>query len=387
MNKRTFSLSPLDLPVILLAILYLFGGIFSYGGKESLLSGFAAVALLGAFFLAENLLSNEAALHRFCRLFSVVSFFVALLGILSYLSGTALHEWLDDSMFKDIPGRISVLFDNANILAAYLLPAAPVALAMAGSQRSGAARLGYLLIFLAVSAALLVTWSRGAWLGILVALLVYCLLSGGASPVFVILFGVGLPFVPYFLPETVIQRFFSALAPILNSGVTDSSISYRMQIWRGTAALLRDHGIGGIGVGNDAFASVYPQYALSGSETAVHTHSLYLQLLTELGVMGGVAILLLGALLFFGVLSHKRLERRDAMRTLHIGIFTAILGVLVMGLGDDVFYSPRIFCLVFLLAGVASALTKLGHIRATERSFAVMHDESYHAQTEISVKK
>lgn len=386
MNKRTFALSPLDLPVFLFMILYLFGGIFSFGGRMSLLSGLAAVALLCSFFLAENLLSSETAFFRFCRLFSVVSFIVALFGIFSYLLGIAPHEWLDDSMFKDIPGRISVMFKNANILAVYLLFAAPVALSMAGARKKPSSRFGYFIVFLTIVTALVMTWSRGAWLGLFAALAVYCLLSGGASPIFVILFGALLPIVPYFLPEDVIQRFFSVFTPILSSGVTDSSISYRLQIWRGTAALLRDHWIGGIGVGNDAFTAVFPQNALSGSETAVHTHSLYLQLLTELGVMGGVCILLFAALLLFSVLSHKKLGRHDPMRTLHIGVFTALLGTLVMGLGDDIFYSPRLFCLFFLLAGVAAALSRLGHIRATERALAA-HDEAYHAQAEITVKK
>ena len=42
----------------------------------------------------------------------------------------------------------------------------------------------------------------------------------------------------------------------------------------------------GIGIGEGAFAEVYPFYALSGIETAPHSHSLYLQILTELGIFG-----------------------------------------------------------------------------------------------------
>lgn len=408
MNKRTFTLSPLGLLVFLFMLLYLFGGIFSFGGRQSLLMGLSAVALLCGFFLAENLLSSETTFFRFCRLFSIVSFIVVLVGIVSYLSGSAPHEWLDDSMFKDIPGRISVMFGNANVLAMYLVLAAPISLSMAGARKKNAARFGYFIVFLSVVAALVLTWSRGAWIGLVIAFLVYCLLSGSVSTVAVILAGSCLPILFYLVSYVVtallpdldipffaglvesrfssVFQFLFAATPSGDAVAIDSSVSYRLQIWRSTAALLRDHGIGGIGVGNTAFAAIFPQYALSGSEAADHTHSLYLQLVTELGVMGGVCILLFAALLFSSMLSHKKLFRHDPMRTLHMGVFAALLGALVMGLGDDIFYSPRLFCLFFILAGVAAALTRLGHIRLGERAMAA-HDEAYHAQVEITVKK
>ncbi len=400
MNKRTFSLSPLAIPVFLFMLLFLFGGIFSFGGTSSLLSGLASVVLLCGFFLAENLLSSETAFFRFCRLFAVVSFAVALLGILSYVLGYAPHEWLDDSLFGSISGRIDVLFDNANVLAMYLLLAAPVALSMAKARRNPSARFCYFIVFLTVSAALILTWSRGAWLGLLIALFVYCILSGSASAVAVILMGSCLPILLYltsyvvtvFLPDlftgAIGERFFSVFASLFSKDGTgaDTSILYRRQIWQGAWYLLQQYGIGGIGVGREAFASKFPFNALAGTETAEHVHSLYLQLATELGIMGFVCILLLAALLFFNMLSHKKRSRHDVIRPLHIGVFTALLGALIMGLGDHIFYSPRVFCLFFLLAGAASALSRLGHIRAGEFALAA-HDEAYHAQIEITVKK
>ena len=50
--------------------------------------------------------------------------------------------------------------------------------------------------------------------------------------------------------------------------------------------MLGDYWLTGVGVGESAFCTIYAGYALSGIETAMHAHSLYLQLLCSLGIVG-----------------------------------------------------------------------------------------------------
>ena len=47
--------------------------------------------------------------------------------------------------------------------------------------------------------------------------------------------------------------------------------------------MLEDIGLYGIGIGEGAFAKLYPVYALSGIEAAPHSHNLYLQIAVETG--------------------------------------------------------------------------------------------------------
>src|SRR5699024_991064 len=88
-----------------------------------------------------------------------------------------------------------------------------------------------------------------------------------------------LPFVPMFLPESIINRF----ASIGDMG--DSSTSYRVYIWMGTLNMLKDFWLSGIGMGSEAFTAVYPFYSYN-AVVAPHSHNLFLQILVEAGVVG-----------------------------------------------------------------------------------------------------
>ena len=76
----------------------------------------------------------------------------------------------------------------------------------------------------------------------------------------------------------MINRF----ASIGNLG--DSSTSYRVYIWMGTLAMLKDYWMCGIGPGDAAFNLVYPKYSYSGI-VAPHAHNLFLQIVCDAGVV------------------------------------------------------------------------------------------------------
>ena len=76
----------------------------------------------------------------------------------------------------------------------------------------------------------------------------------------------------------------------------DSSTSYRVFIWKGTFRMLRDFWIGGIGMGEGAFRSVYPVYSYIGI-IAPHAHNTFLQLLVEGGI--GTLLVFLGMMVSF----------------------------------------------------------------------------------------
>ncbi len=359
-RQRTLSVEPMDITVFFGAVLFLFGGIFSYGGTLSLMQGCLYAALLLGYLLAANLLVGDRAFHRLARLIVFTAVLVSLFGIAEYLSGNALHEWLDLTLFPDLGGRIVGSFHNANILSIYLLLASGLALAGIALAKNAGARLLSLVSYAVILLALVFTWSRGAWLGLIVGFTVFLFLYSKRSPIFLVVFGMALPIIVNLLPMTVIDRFLSSFTPFLPDAVLDSSLSYRTGIYTGVLSLLRDHFLGGIGAGGAAFSEVYPFYAIAGAEEAVHSHSLYLQLFVELGIAGLVFVLLVFLFLFLDAISHRKRATRDTARVLHIGIYSSLLAVFVAGLSDYVFYSPRVYLLFFLLAGMATALGRRG---------------------------
>ena len=73
--------------------------------------------------------------------------------------------------------------------------------------------------------------------------------------------------------------------------MSDSSVTYRKNVWEGIRNMIANNFWTGIGVGESAFVNVYPQYAIKGTETVVHSHSMIYQLLLELGIFALIVFL------------------------------------------------------------------------------------------------
>ena len=143
---------------------------------------------------------------------------------------------------------------------------------------------------------------------------------------------------PFVLPETIISRFTS----IGNMG--DTSTSYRVAIWMGTIAMLKDYWFSGIGLGITSFNKVYPIYAYAGT-TAQHSHNLYLQLMVENGVMG--LIVFLG--IVYNFFKETIISLVKKKKILLVGIVSGMVGFLVQSMTDHTWYNYRVV-LIFWMA-------------------------------------
>lgn len=115
----------------------------------------------------------------------------------------------------------------------------------------------------------------------------------------------------------------------------------------------------GIGVGQSAFEEVYPDYALSGIESAPHAHSLFAQILTELGIFGLVVFLLLLLMLFrsaFTLFDRKGMKNKYSHATL--ALCCGVFALLVNGLTDYIWYNYRIYLCFWIMIGLITAVRR-----------------------------
>lgn len=359
-GKRILRFEWMDLSVALFALVYLLSGIVSASPSDTVKPMLVLGIFLTGYFLVVNLIRSSEWLTR--ALIAVVSssVLVSLYGIFENFFGKTEDKWQDEEMFQDISGRVVSTFENPNVLAEYLILCIPIAIAGFLVSKKPSHKLAYLFATAAGGACLVFTWSRGAWLGFLIAMLIFFVMYSKKAVV-AMFFGVfALPFVPFVLPQSILNRFLS----IGNLG--DSSTSYRVHIWEGTCNMLSEHGLGGIGIGVDVFQKIYPRYALSGIESAPHSHNLFLQIAVECGV--------LGLILFFVCLftyakhtfSHITLPYTKKSRTTVCAIFAATLAILAQGLTDHIWYNYRVFLFFWLCIGLCVASCRV--MREEERS-------------------
>ncbi len=388
-QKRMFRLEAVDIAAAGFAVLLFGSGVISCSG-DSKNQALMRVCLMGGYFLTVLLIRNREWLVR-CAAGSVLSAAaISVYGILQYYRGAGYSSsaWLDSEMFSVIEKRATATLKNPNMLGVYLILIIPVAVSMLVGHREG---LGRFLSFLSVGAAgicLILTWSRGAWIGLFAAALLFLFLWDRRAvwliPAGIAGFLIALPFLGN---STILYRITSI------GNLADSSTSYRVYIWRSSVRMIRDYWLTGIGFGEGAYTKVYPMYAFQGIEAAPHSHNLFMQIWIEMGVVGFAVFILFLFLLFqaaftlFRNLSGPRLlknpdissavlranlqeGRQSRMNDMRWGKYQirisaagplcGLFAVLVQGMTDYVWYNFEVYLMFWLIAGLAACYIRNG---------------------------
>ncbi len=357
-GKRTLRMDLMDQTVFLFLLLMIGGGVAA-ASRGSLKPMMVYVAFMLAYFLVVNLIRSMEWLMR-CLVGAAGSCtVVALYGLYQNFFGVVEQTWQDSDMFSTIKGRVVSTFENPNVLAEYLIMVLPLLLAMFLLNRNPKVCFALALCIAVNGGCLIFTWSRGAWLGFLIGTVIFLLMTSRHTLTAMLFALLGVPFLPFVLPDSITQRFMS----IGNLG--DSSTSYRVNIWKGVIDMLQDYWPTGIGIGYDSFKLVYPGYALSAIEKAPHAHNLFLQILVEIGIVG--LIVFLAAMFFYvqGSLTLHVKERRSE-RLLSAAVFCGILAVLAQGMTDYIWYNYRVFLMFWLMLGLGAAIRKNLNATAVE---------------------
>lgn len=353
-GKRVFKLRLIDFAILVFAVLVLAGGIISAGGEVSLASALLYVALMAGYFLTVNLIRTRVWVRRCVIAFLIFGGLSAVIGIAQIFTGSLELSWLDTELFSGIDVRITSTFENPNVYASYLLLLTPFAMAFLVRKGSVRPKVALALGLILFAICLVETWSRGAWIGILVALLLFFLVYTRRSVPYLLLAGAAVPFAGLVLPENMISRFLSI------GNLADSSTTYRISAWRGVARMLQEHWIGGIGVGEAAFSAVYPAFSYAGIQGIRHTHNLYLQIVTETGIMGLLVFSIVMLLFIQNCFCYIYRMRNEEETSLVTAGLVAIIAMLIMGMTDYVWYSYRVFLMFWLVIAIVNAYIRIG---------------------------
>ena len=349
-RQRQLAYSPVNRFILLYAAIYLAATFCSSDVASSLKPGILSVAFILFSIVLYNAVTGRRQLDVLIAFVVVSATVVAGYGILQYLFGWGYQSaaWVDSDMFSGISFRVPSTLDNPNMLGQYLILMIPLGGAKLLSSKDMEQRIFYFCCCAIQCVCMLLTFSRGAWLGLLFAGAVFVVLL---NPRLILLAPFALAALYFVLPETVISRFTSI------GDLADNSTSYRVYIWMGVLDMLKDgFWLCGIGPGDGAFNQVYPYYSYSAI-VAPHSHNLYLQILCDAGV---AALAVFGLVLFqyFRNLCVAVKDRSDrSSRVLQIAFVAGVCGFLVQAMTDYSFYNYRVMFLFwsYLALGALAA--------------------------------
>jgi putative inorganic carbon (HCO3(-)) transporter len=297
----------------------------------------------------------------------------ALIGLYQFLGGSgADHLLINDRFF-----RAFGTFGQPNPFAGFLGLLTPMAaMAAAGygcrwwSGRGKSPALLLMLYYLFASGLLilgvLASWSRGAWLGLIVAtgIILFALphkIQRGAVLAGLSLVTIGVLWYIGAIPQSVIMRINSSTEEIFTfqdvRGVDITPENYavveRLSHWQAAVNMAREYPWLGVGLGNYEIA--YPHYRLlNWTEPLGHAHNYYLNILAEVGFLGLITYLSVWGSVFF--LTWKARCHPDPLsRMIVIGLLGAWSYLSVHSLFDNL-YVNNIFLHLGLMLGILAVL-------------------------------
>ncbi|MFN6527589.1 IctB family putative bicarbonate transporter [Nostoc sp. ChiSLP03a] len=298
-----------------------------------------------------------------------VSLIVSVYGLRQWFFGaTALATWVDPESPLSKTTRVYSYLGNPNLLAGYLLPAVIFSLVAIFAWQSWPKKALALTMLIVNSSCLILTFSRGGWIGLVVAVLaVMALLVFWKSvemPRFwrtwsipIVLGGlIGILLLAVIFVEPVRLRVFSIFADR-----KDSSNNFRRNVWDAVFEMIRDRPIFGIGPGHNSFNKVYPLYQRP-RYTALSAYSILFEVTVETGFVGLACFIWLLIVTFnTALLQVRRLRQiRSVEGFWLIGAIAILLGMLAHGTVDTVWYRPEVNTLWWLIVAlIASYWTPL----------------------------
>jgi putative inorganic carbon (HCO3(-)) transporter len=307
------------------------------------------------FYVAFDLLRKQDDFRTLLAGFAIGTTVFAILNLGAWVIALATMKLAD----IDLGNAPKALYTSPNSVAMFLEPAVTVAAGFALYSDNRRDRTVALVCLPFLLASLVATLSRGGFLTLAVVALVVVLtmrrlrlklglLAALAVGGFVVL---QIPFVA------------RRMAHQFDPSYPYNTFEGRLEIWRDTLHMLRDHPI--FGAGLRAYAIVMRPYVTTPTRLPeLYAHDIFLSMWAELGLLGLAAFaVLLGMLLWRGWSGFSKAE--DFAKALLWGTSAAFVAILVHGLVDTPYYGNDLSVEFWMLAALEIAALSAFARRAT----------------------
>lgn len=351
-------------------ILYLIFVIISLAGSSlfmlSLKGFFKTLVYLGFYFSFVEYLKNNLSKLKYILLamglMALGESFIALKQNL--MSVSEISGWQDMSRLnpEQVMTRVYGTLKpyNPNLFGGYLLAILPTVLAavfLPLYNKHYKTSLCGLIGFIFVMSALLMTGCRGAYIGlffelVILAIFVYYLLKPVYKKLFLFISGllVSIGGAIILLTSSLRARIFSIFAMR-----SDSSNSFRFNVYNSCIEMFKDNWILGIGIGNQNFREIYGLYMKTGFD-ALSAYNIYLETAVESGIFALLAfVVFLAITLYKGI---KFIFKVRNSKCIYVAIaLISLVGILFHGFVDTVFFRPQIQFVFWIMIGIVRVLT------------------------------
>ena len=298
--------------------------------------------------------------EQLVRLLGVISAALAVMSVMGFyqratgIEVNPLYVDMSLDLNRGMPGRVFAFYENPNAFGEVLLLLLPLSFALILCARTWWAKTLALFSTVLGCGAIAMTYSRAAWIGLVVAILLFLLLwNKKIVPIVIVIALAG----TLLLPDTVSNRILTIFSSSDTS--TNSRFPYYEAAWR---FIRDDHMLLGGGLGSDVIRDLIKEGKayFTGEDEFIHCHNIYLQIWCETGLVG--LLTFVGGILWTirqGIRAVGGALCSPQTRLAVIGGVSALLGAMICGLADYLWNYPRVMLIFWFVVGVALAGIRL----------------------------
>ena len=364
---RGFVATPLGLPVfafLILAVFSFIGGLAYAPATTQVLRQFAEVlAAISFFFVVVNVVQTRDALRRFVIALMIAGFVSAAIGIVFYFlprdwtitilsalrvfkypTGDRVLRFIEDDPAN--PMRAISTSVDPNVLGGLMILVTALTVPQLFAEKPLLPRLLTVVMTLTMGVCMILTFSRGALLGLVIALAVISTVRYRPIIALMILGTVVFLLLPF--TQDYVGHFLDAFAG------SDRATQMRLGEYKDALILISRYPFFGVGFGGSPDIDTY-----------LGVSSVYFLMAEEMGLIGVSVFLITLGLFFCNTFQSwfTGLSRDTFLAPILLGVAGAVLGALIGGLTDHYFFNlnfPHSAVLFWLYVGLGMVAVRLG---------------------------
>lgn len=352
--------NPLDVPLLAFLALgfWLMNTVFDY--YSIAVDGYrATVQYMLWFFVVTRMLRNDRDFKTLYFAMVALATVIALHGIYQYIVAVPIPSNWTDQAEQSVRTRVFSIFGSPNIMGDYMVMFAPMAAGLAYYLPKTWQKLLAWACAFAMCFACLFTMSRGAWVAMAVAVVLFCLLVDRRLFALLVVAAVAAMFLP-FVASRIGYLFTEQFAESTARGGRASRWHYGLNY-------LVESGHPWLGLGLGMFGgAIAMQTKIIDQWDYFYLDNYYLKIMVEMGYLGFIFfVVLLAALVLIGLRCVRRsgfIHRAGGprMQPLAAGILSGLCGVLAHCYFENIFEEPYMMAYFWMMAAM---LVYLGFFR------------------------
>jgi len=352
---RKFSLvkNPLNIPIA--GFLFVAGtGVVTAVDFRLSLRGYASLGWMLIFFLTVN---NVRDVTQFKRLIRILILIITIAGAYAIFQHFTRIDFFGNVKYlQKSLARSPGFFDSPQTFGNYILLALPIVIGLSFYSNTVREKRWLQLSSLIILSAIIFSYVRGVWLGIIGGLIFMGILRSKKMLLFVL---IGILVCSMSLALFPSSRF---TRRVMETFKSERPIGDRLYFWEGSLRIVNDYPI--TGVGWKGFRKVYPKYKpAEGRQLVSFAHNNFIDVAVQSGFLGlGIFLWLLVTIYKVGFHIFKELED-GYFKGISWGFLGSLTAFLIAGMSQYNFGDSEVVMLFYFLLGMVMIIPRIAEAK------------------------